>query len=93
MTYPRDARRYLNILMLKENKVDIKRVFLIVLDSFGIGELDDAEKYGDKGSNTLLSVAKSEKFNCPNFKSLGLFNIDGVNCEMGVDAPLSAYGR
>ena len=37
-----------------------KRVFLIVLDSFGIGEMADAEKFGDKGANTLRSVSESE---------------------------------
>lgn len=73
--------------------MNIKRVFLIVLDSFGIGELPDADKYGDAGSNTLAAVVKSEKFNCPNLKSLGLFNIDGVDCDGGVDMPLGAYGR
>ena len=37
-----------------------KRVFLIVLDSFGIGEMPDAAKFGDEGSNTLASIVKSE---------------------------------
>ena len=59
-----------------------KRVFLIVLDSFGIGELPDAENYGDKGSNTLKAVSRSDKFNLANLKKLGLFNIDGFDvCE------------
>ena len=56
----------------------MKRVFLIVLDSLGIGELPDANVYGDEGSNTLLAVSKSSEFNMPNMKKLGLFNIDGV---------------
>lgn len=56
----------------------MKRVFLIVLDSFGIGELADAAEYGDKGTNTLGSVAKSPYFSMPNMGRLGLFNIDGV---------------
>ncbi len=73
--------------------MNIKRVFLIVLDSFGIGELPDAEKYGDAGSNTLAAVVRSEKFNCPNLSSLGLFNIDGVECGEKDEAPLAAYGR
>lgn len=68
-----------------------KRVFLIVLDSFGIGEMPDAEKYNDKGSNTLLSIRKSEYFNALNLINLGLFNIDGVGG--GVDNPSGAYGR
>lgn len=58
----------------------MKRVFLIVLDSFGIGAMPDSEKYGDIGVNTLASVSKSKKFKTPNLKKLGLFNIDGVTC-------------
>ena len=57
----------------------IKRVFLLVYDSFGIGELPDAAQYGDQGSNTLASVAKSSEFKLPTLTSLGLFNIDGVD--------------
>lgn len=53
-------------------------MFLIVLDSLGIGELPDADEYGDVGSNTLLAVSKSSEFYMPNMKKLGLFNIDGV---------------
>ena len=56
----------------------IRRVFLIILDSFGIGGAPDAAAFGDEGSNTLGSVRKSEKFDCPNMKKLGLLNIDGV---------------
>lgn len=72
-----------------------KRVFLIVLDSFGVGELPDAAKFGDEGSHTLRSVARQAEFNCPNLESLGLFNIEG--CQVGghspVEAPIAAYGR
>lgn len=57
----------------------MKRVFLIVLDSVGIGEMPDAETYGDKGSNTLAACMKSKHISIPNMKSLGIFNIDGVN--------------
>lgn len=55
----------------------MKRVFVIVLDSLGIGELPDAAKYNDSGSNTLRSLYNSEKLNIPNLCSLGLFNIEG----------------
>lgn len=56
----------------------MKRVFLIVLDSFGIGEMNDAVEFGDKGTNTLGSVSTSAYFQAPNLKKLGLFNIEGV---------------
>ena len=55
-----------------------KRVFLIVLDSFGIGAEPDAAAFGDEGTNTLGAIASHPNFNCPNLKKLGLFNIDGV---------------
>ena len=44
----------------------MKRIFLIILDSFGIGELPDAYKFGDEGSNTLRSVYSSEHLDLPN---------------------------
>lgn len=56
-----------------------KRVFLIVLDSFGIGEEPDADLFGDVGANTLKSCAQSEYLNIPNMTEMGLFNIDGVS--------------
>lgn len=56
----------------------MKRVFLIVLDSFGIGEMEDAAAYGDFNVNTLRSVASSPYFHVPNLAKLGLFSIDGV---------------
>ena len=40
----------------------MKRVFLIVLDSLGIGEMPDSAEYGDIGVNTLRSISRSEKF-------------------------------
>ncbi len=71
----------------------MKRVFLIVLDSFGIGEAPDAAAFGDAGSNTLRSVSSSEKFNIKNLKRLGLFNIDGVDYLDDEPLPAGAYGR
>ena len=56
----------------------MKRVFLIVLDSVGIGEMPDAADYGDAGSNTIRAVASSPYFSMPNMRKLGFFNIDGV---------------
>lgn len=57
----------------------MKRVFLIVLDSFGIGQMPDAQAFGDEGTNTIGSCATSEYFKLPNLHKLGLFNIDGVD--------------
>ena len=71
----------------------MKRVFLIVLDSFGIGEMEDAAEYGDKGTNTLRSVASSSKFDMPNMGAMGLFNIDGVECLEKVPAPTARIAR
>lgn len=71
----------------------MKRVFLIVLDSFGIGAMPDSASYGDVGVNTLASISKSDKFQINNLKKLGLFNIDGVDCGKGVDEPTAAYCR
>ncbi len=73
----------------------MKRVFLIVLDSFGIGEMEDAKAYGDAGTNTIGSVSKSSFFHVPNLRKLGLFNIEGVKCERQetVETPLAAVAR
>ena len=70
-----------------------KRVFLIVLDSFGIGELPDAADFGDKGANTLRSCFGTGKLDVPNMQSLGLFNIDGVEVGAKTTAPKAAYMR
>lgn len=56
----------------------MKRVFIIVLDSVGVGEAPDAALYQDEGSNTLKSVSEDALFAMPNMKKLGLFNIDGI---------------
>ncbi|MBQ6896898.1 MAG: phosphopentomutase [Oscillospiraceae bacterium] len=70
-----------------------KRVFLIVLDSFGIGNMPDAADFGDEGSNTLLSVSSSSRFSVPNMKKLGLFNIDEVSCGEKENAPAASFAR
>lgn len=57
----------------------MKRVFLIVLDSFGIGQMPDAASYGDAGTNTIGSCSRSKFFHMPNMQKLGLFNIEGVD--------------
>lgn len=70
-----------------------RRIFLIVLDSFGIGEMPDACLYGDEGSNTLLSCFRQKELHIPNMKKLGLFNIDGVTFGEKESEPIAAYGR
>ena len=71
----------------------MKRAFIIVLDSFGIGEMPDADKYGDVGSNTIAAVSRTNHFNVPNMKKLGLFNIEGVNCCEKEDSPVGGFAR
>ena len=72
-----------------------KRVFLIVLDSVGVGELPDAAEFGDEGSNTVKAAASSGLLNMPNMKKLGFFNILGIDdmYEDIPEAPLYAVSR
>jgi phosphopentomutase len=70
-----------------------KRVFLIVLDSFGAGELPDAADFGDSGSHTLRSCFLQKEFDVPNLTKLGLFDIDGVGVGTPAAAPLAAFGK
>lgn len=71
----------------------VRRVFVIVLDSFGIGREPDAEEFGDHDCNTLESITGSPKYYTPNLEKLGLFNIDGVDCRNGVPNPLGSFAR
>ena len=71
----------------------MKRIFLIVLDSFGIGAMPDSEKFGDVGVNTLASCATSDKLHIPNMIAAGLGNIDGVTCLPKAENPTGAYCR
>ena len=71
----------------------MKRVFLFVLDSFGIGAMPDSESFGDVGVNTLASCATSAELKIPNMIAAGLGNIDGVSCLPKVDAPAGAVAR
>ena len=68
-----------------------KRIFLIVLDSFGIGNAPDADNFGDSDANTLKSISKSVKFYIPNLSKLGLSNIDGVELE-NYASPIAKFG-
>ena len=69
----------------------MKRVFIIVLDSMGIGELPDAHLWHDEGSNTLGAIRNHPNFNCPNLTKLGLFNIEGVGG--GIANPAASFAR
>ena len=73
-----------------------KRVIMIVMDSFGIGEEPDADKFGDLGTNTLRSCTTSKYFKADNLKKMGFFNIDGVK-ELKYteeeENPTAVYGR
>ncbi len=71
----------------------MKRIFLIVLDSFGIGAMPDSEKFGDVNVNTLRACTASDKLRIPNMTAAGLGNIDGVDCLSKADAPNGAYAR
>ena len=68
-----------------------KRVFIIVLDSMGIGEMPDAYLWYDEGSNTLRAIRGDSHFSCPNLEKLGLFNIETVGG--GVENPLGSFAR
>ena len=70
-----------------------QRVYLIVLDSFGIGHASDAADFGDEGANTLYTIAHSKEYDTPNMKKLGLSCIDGVDYLGKVDKVVGSYGR
>ena len=70
-----------------------KRVFLIVLDSFGIGAEPDAALFGDAGTNTLGAIAGHPSFKGDNLAKLGMFNLDGVACGTPVAQPLGSFAR
>ena len=72
----------------------VKRVFLIVLDSFGCGGAPDAADFGDAAScSTLRSVTESGLFPAAQLTRLGLYNIDGVNTGTPDTAPIGAHAR
>ena len=70
-----------------------KRVFLIVLDSFGIGAEPDADRFGDVGTNTLGAIAHDPHFKGDTLQKLGLFNIEGVTCGKKCAAPIGSFAR
>lgn len=70
-----------------------RRIFLIVLDSYGIGAMTDAGDFGDEGCNTLKTITGSDRYDTPNMRRLGLFNIDGVDWMEAEKSPFGAFGR
>ena len=72
----------------------MKRVVLIVLDSVGVGEMPDAQMYGDKGSHTLDHTFEAcNGINIPNLKKLGLGNIEGVKALGKEESVIGAFGK
>jgi len=71
----------------------MKRIFLFVLDSFGIGGMPDCESFGDVNVNTLAACATSKELKIPNMIAAGLGNADGVTCLPKTDAPTGAIAR
>ena len=67
-----------------------KRIFLIVLDSLGAGELPDAASFGDKGAHTLRSLSRSDKLFIPHLRRLGIGNIEGLGFLGANDSPEAA---
>ena len=72
----------------------MKRAILIVLDSLGVGELPDAEMYGDKGSHTLGNIYKTiGDISIGELEKLGIGNIEGVHGPNKIENPVGCYGR
>ena len=70
----------------------VKRIFLIVLDSLGIGNAPDAKDFGDEGANTLLRISKSPLFSVPTLEKMGLGEIDGISY-IRSETPCAAVAR
>ena len=71
----------------------MKRVFIIVLDSVGIGYAPDAADFGDLGADTMRRISASDKFNIPTLLSMGLGNIDGIDYLPKAENPTAAVAR
>lgn len=78
---------------MNRHPVSAKRIFLIVLDSLGAGEMPDAADFGDKGANTLRSLSRSRELFIPNLKKLGIGNIDGLGFLGTTEEPQAAFGK
>ncbi|MBQ7374526.1 MAG: phosphopentomutase [Clostridia bacterium] len=72
---------------------DIKRIFLIVLDSCGVGYEPDAADFGDVGADTMRTISKSEKFHIPNLINMGIGHLDGIEYLPKAENPTAAIAR
>ena len=72
---------------------EFERIFWIVLDSVGIGELPDAADYGDVGRNTLGHIAESRPLEIPNLVRLGVANIAPLKYQKPAVSPTGAFGK
>ena len=70
-----------------------KRVFLIVLDSCGAGQMPDCERFGDRDCHTIKRISTSDKFSCENLRKMGIGHIDGLDFLGKVDAPTARVAR
>ena len=69
-----------------------KRIFVVVMDSLGIGAMPDAKKFGDENTDTFGHIVSSYgKLNIPNLKKLGMYNLHPVEGEPGIDAPIGRF--
>ena len=74
--------------------MNVKRLYVIVLDSFGVGALPDAADFGDGSDvHTLKTIVKSSAYRTPHLERLGLFNIDGAPAGKKATKPAGAFGR
>ncbi|MBK7103957.1 MAG: phosphopentomutase [Ignavibacteriae bacterium] len=72
----------------------MKNFLLVILDGVGIGELPDAEKFGDKGSNTLGNISKFVGgLKLPNLQKMGLANIASIYNYPSIENPIASYGK
>ena len=71
----------------------MKRIFWIVLDSAGIGEAPDADKFGDVGSNTWKSCYDSGKLHIPNMEKIGIYQIDGMEYAKSTENPIGSFAK
>lgn len=71
-----------------------QRVIWIILDSVGIGEAPDADKFGDVGADTLGNIIKKRgKLKIPNLEKLGLYEIPDTTLPKSNVSPIGAYGK